>query len=93
VRITNYTARGKDFSLYASLPQEAKLMSSKPECTVKEGKLLSFRVPRIKRNGVFEIEYVLSGIEKGDYDEPDIYFEGIDEQLIDGAEPYEEVFE
>jgi len=93
VRITNYTARGKDFLLYASLPQEAKLISSKPECTVKEGKLLLFRVPRIKRNGVFEIEYLLSGIEKGDYDEPDIYFEGIDEQLIDGAEPYEEVFE
>ncbi len=83
--VKNYTSRAKSFTLYATVPKEAKLISSKPGCTMDENALV-FKIPRIKSNGLFEILYSLSGIEKGDYDEPELYFEGIDE--VYGAEPW-----
>lgn len=85
LELTNYTQRAKSFTLCASIPKEAKLVSSKPECSVTEN-LISFKVSLKKSMG---IEYTLSGIEPGDYDEPDLYFDGIDE--VYGAEPISEM--
>jgi DNA topoisomerase-6 subunit B len=87
IAVTNYTSRAKSFTLYASIPKEAKLVSSKPECECEcnaTENFLAFKIPRIKSNGTFEIDYSLSGIEQGDYDEPELYFEGIDD--VYGAE-------
>jgi len=93
IGITNYTKRGKDFTLYSLIPKESRVVEQKPKGSVSDGsvKLISWKIPRIKRNGSCAIEYKLSNLEKGDYEEAELYIKNIDAQLIDGASAYEEV--
>ena len=51
--------------------------------------MISWKIPRIKRNGSYAIEYSLSNLEKGDYEEAELYIRNIDAQLVDGASAYE----
>jgi DNA topoisomerase-6 subunit B len=88
VDLINYTKTGHEFNLYAVVPEEAKLAEGSGATAGANGKL-SWKVkmePDERKSVIFE----LSGLEKDDYAEPDIYFDGIESHLIDGIDPWKE---
>ncbi|MDD5502693.1 MAG: DNA topoisomerase VI subunit B [Candidatus Thermoplasmatota archaeon] len=88
VDLINYTKTGHEFNLYAVVPEEAKLAEGSGATAGANGKL-SWKVkmePDERKSVIFE----LSGLEKDDYTEADIYFDGIESHIIDGIDPWKE---
>ena len=83
--INNYTGRGKNFTLYSRIPDEARILATQPRAK-KEDSMLVWKLPRIGER--FDIEYELGDLEKGDYDDVELYVKGIDPEIIDGAQGY-----
>lgn len=85
IEIVNYTQSSHRFNLYAVIPSEGKLTGSLKQDNGRiEWNLML--APSEKKI----IEFEMSGLEKDDYTEPEIYFDGIDPHLVDGIEPWKE---
>ncbi|PKK81473.1 MAG: hypothetical protein CVT47_02275 [Thermoplasmata archaeon HGW-Thermoplasmata-2] len=88
VSLVNYTKAKHEFNLYALAPKEAKVLGASNAAHGASGKL-SWKVkmePDERKSIIFE----LSGLEKDDYTEAEVYFDGIDSHLVDGIEPWKE---
>ncbi len=88
VNMVNYTKSAHEFNLYAVVPEEAKVLGASNAAHGASGKL-SWKVkmePDERKSIIFE----LSGLEKDDYTEPDVYFDGIEPHLVDGIDPWKE---
>ncbi len=88
VSLVNYTKAKHEFNLYALAPKEAKVLGASNAAHGASGKL-SWKVkmePDERKSIIFE----LSGLERDDYTEAEVYFDGIDSHLVDGIEPWKE---
>lgn len=88
IDMINYTKAGHEFNLYAVVPEEARILDGSGAAMGANGKM-SWKVkmaPEERKSVVFE----LSGLEKDDYTEPDVYFDGIEPHLVDGIDPWKE---
>ncbi len=85
----NYTATRKAFKLFAIIPSEATIKKVLPEdATVQDGMIIwdVKGIPTLERRE-FIIE--LEGLDKDDY-ESELYVDGIDIELVNGAEAWNE---
>ena len=89
IDVHNFTPTGKKLNLHALLPgKEGKLgkVTPKPADIREDGKITW----ELKRIGSVEKETVtfeVTGLDKGEYDETDLYVSGISPDLVIGAEP------
>jgi DNA topoisomerase-6 subunit B len=89
VEIHNFTPTGKRFTLHAVVPSGAldeSSVSPSPSDLKPDGKI-AWKLPRIPATSSLVVTYELQGLERGDYDEAELYVSGINPGLIVGAEP------
>jgi DNA topoisomerase VI subunit B len=88
ITIWNYMLKKQHFKLFAVIPPHAVVAetSVKPK-TVKD-RYLEFEIPAIAPAQSFELSFTLAGLEKGDYDENELYVGGINEVYVVGADPW-----
>ena len=89
IDVHNFTPAGKKLNLHALLPRNGwKLGKVDPKPTdVKEDGKLTWELKRIGSVEKATVTFELLGLEKGDYDESDLYVSGISPELVIGAEP------
>ena len=89
VSIYNYTPTAQKFNLHMVLPPGAfdyKGLQFFPTEVRDDGKV-SWDLPKIASTERFDLNFALSGLNKDDYDENEIYSSGINPVFIIGAEP------
>ena len=89
VSIYNYTPTAQKFNLHMVLPPGAfdyKGLQFFPTEVRDDGKV-SWDLPKIASTERFDLNFALSGLNKDDYDENEIYSSGINPIFIIGAEP------
>lgn len=89
LEITNYTAHSKKFKLKAVVPADAKIqnISPKPESA---DHVLTWDLKSIPTMGKSEIKFEISGLDKEDYEESELYVENIDPEIVSGAEAWDQ---
>ncbi|MFQ5838247.1 MAG: DNA topoisomerase VI subunit B [Thermoplasmata archaeon] len=89
VEVHNFTPVSKRFTLHAIVPLEALDSSSltpRPSEIKPDGKI-AWKLPRIAAISSMSIGYELQGLEKGDYEEAELYVSDINPAQVVGAEP------
>ncbi len=89
VSIYNYTPTAQKFNLHMVLPPGAfdyKGLQFFPTEVRDDGKV-TWDLPKIASTERFDLNFALSGLNKDDYDENEIYSSGINPIFIIGAEP------
>jgi len=93
IEITNYTPHAKKFTFKAVVPSDAKVqnINPKPEGT---DHVITWDMKKIPSTEKRTLEFGLLGLDKDDYDENEFYVDGIDPELVSGAEAWnQEAFE
>ena len=93
IEITNYTPHAKKFLLKAVVPSDAKIqnINPKPEST---DHVITWDMKGIPSTEKRALEFEILGLDKDDYDENELYVDGIDPELLSGAEAWDlEAFE
>lgn len=88
VEIWNYMLKRQKFRIFAVIPPHAVLSESseKPK-TVKE-RFIEFEVGPLPPAEKHELTFQLAGLEKGDYDDNELYVDGINDAYVVGADPW-----
>lgn len=86
IDITNYTPKQRNIILYCKVPQ-AELGEIDPKASRREEGLIVWKVTRMKPTEKRQIRLQLIGLDKGDYEEADLFFEGMKPENVIGAEP------
>ena len=89
IDVHNFTPTGKKLNLHALLPRNGwKLGKVDPKpADVKEDGKITWELKRIGSVEKSTVTFELLGLEKGEYDETDLYVSGIPPDLVIGAEP------
>jgi DNA topoisomerase-6 subunit B len=82
---TNYTNSGKNFNMRTSVPKEAKIQAVEPKGSIR-GNVIQWDTKKLASNEKRVYQFELTDLEKGDYDECEVYVEGVDQTLVSGAE-------
>ena len=89
--VTNYTSTAKTFELIAQLPPEATgAVIFKPEPGKFENNVARWQVKKLGKLDRTEICFDIKGLDQEDYDENDLFVNGIDAELVTGADPWNE---
>ncbi|HQN75311.1 MAG TPA: DNA topoisomerase VI subunit B [Methanomassiliicoccales archaeon] len=89
VSIYNYTPQSQKFNLHMVLPPgsfDYKGLQFFPTEVREDGKV-SWELPKISSTERLDVNFSLTGLNKDDYDENEIYASGINPVFIIGAEP------
>ncbi len=89
LEVYNYTSASKKLTLHVVIPLEAldaASLNPKPSEIKPDGKL-AWKLPRIPTTSSSVLGYELKGLEKGDYEEAELYVSGINPAQVVGAEP------
>jgi DNA topoisomerase-6 subunit B len=89
ITLTNYTCQKQQFVLYAIKPHEAVLHSVSPFADEVTETYLKWKISNLASNAKMEICFELTNIDKGDFDENDLYVGGINPLHVIGAEKWE----
>jgi len=88
--VANYKQKPQKFNLYALIPGDAVVGFVDPKpAKIEEGKYIKWCLPAIEPTGKLEITFELAGLDKGDFDENDLYVEGINPEYVIGADKWE----
>jgi len=88
VDIHNFTSTGKKFNLHALVPRSATLRSADPKAAeVREDGKITWELKRIASVEKATVTFELTGLDKDEYDEAELYVSGISPELVIGAEP------
>ena len=89
ITLTNYTTQKQQFILYAIKPHEAALNNITPAADEITETYMKWRITNLASNAKQEICFELTNIDKGDFDENDLYVKGINPLHVIGAEKWE----
>jgi DNA topoisomerase-6 subunit B len=89
IRLTNYMKKKQNFSLYAIIPSKSIIKSINPAADQITPHFLKWEITNLASTKKHEISFELLGLDKGDFDENDIYVKGIDPIHVIGAEKWE----
>ncbi len=89
IDVHNFTPAGKKLNLHALLPRSGwKLGKVDPKPTeIREDGKITWELKRIGSVERTTVTFEVLGLEKGEYDETDLYVSGIPPDLVIGAEP------
>ena len=93
INLTNYTPHAKKFKLGAVIPSDAKIQNIEPK-PEKTDHVIIWDMKRIPSTEKRVLGFEICGLDREDYDENELYVEGIDPELVSGAEEWNaEAFE
>jgi len=87
LEFTNYTPKRRSITIYCKVPVEAEIGDTDPKPFKREEGLLIWKVSKLTPTEKRHVIFKLVGLDKGDYEEADLYFEGMRAENVIGAEP------
>lgn len=89
ILVANYKNKPQQFNLYALIPQDAVVgdIIPKPEKVTEQ--FIKWKLPSIPPADKVDIIFELAGLNKGDFDENDLYVEHINPSFVIGADKWE----
>ena len=87
--VANYKEKPQNFSLYAVIPEDAVVGTVTPEPSQKTRRYLKWKIEDIPPAQKVDITFELAGLQKGDFDENDLYVSNINPANVIGADKWE----
>ena len=89
VLVVNYKNKPQKFNLYAIIPEDAVVGTVKPKPTKITPNYIKWNLDSISPADKRDVYFELAGLDKGDFDENDLYIEDINPTYVIGADKWE----
>lgn len=89
ISVVNYKRHPQKLNLYVVIPDEAIVGSVHPKPSAIERQYIKWNLESIPPAQKIDITFELAGLEKGDFDENDLYVENINPAFVIGADKWE----
>jgi hypothetical protein len=87
--VVNYKRDPQRFNLYAIIPEDAVVGAVTPKPTKIANNYIKWKLDTIPPANKLDVNFELAGLEKGDFDENDLYIEDINPTFVIGADKWE----
>ena len=89
IMVVNYKRNPQKFNLYALIPEDAIVGEVSPKPSKIADNFIKWSLDAIQPANKIDINFELAGLEKGDFDENDLYIENINPSFVIGADKWE----
>ncbi len=89
IMVINYKHTPQKFNLYAIIPEDAVVGTVSPKPSKVSNNYIKWSFETIPPAKKIDINFELAGLEKGDFDENDLYVENINPAYVIGADKWE----
>ncbi|RLF29170.1 MAG: DNA topoisomerase VI subunit B [Thermoplasmata archaeon] len=89
IMIVNYKRKPQRFNLYAVIPEDAVVGTVTPKPVKITKNYIKWRLDTIPPANKVDVYFELAGLNKGDFDENDLYVENINPAYVIGADKWE----
>ncbi len=89
IMVVNYKRSPQTFNLYAIIPQDSVVGNVQPKPVKITNNYIKWSLDGIKPANKVDVNFELAGLEKGDFDENDLYIENINPTYVIGADKWE----
>ena len=89
ITVANYKRNPQKFNLYVVIPEDAVVGTAQPEPSTINRQFIKWELESIPPAQKIDITFELAGLEKGDFDENDLYVENINPAYVIGADKWE----
>jgi DNA topoisomerase-6 subunit B len=89
ILVVNYKQTPQQFNLYALIPEDAVVGTVDPKPTKITTNYIKWRLNTIQPAKKVDVSFELAGLDKGDFDENDLYVEQINPSYVIGADKWE----
>jgi len=89
IKVVNYKQNPQKFSLYAVIPEGAVIQEVNPKPVKKTNQYIKWNLDTIPPASKVDVTFELAGLEKGDFDENDLYIKNINPSFVIGADKWE----
>ncbi len=89
IMVVNYKRNSQKFNLYAIIPKDAIVGTVTPKPAKITSNYIKWSFDSIQPANKVDINFELAGLEKGDFDENDLYVENINPTYVIGADKWE----
>jgi DNA topoisomerase-6 subunit B len=87
--VVNYKNKPQNFNLYALIPEDATVKNVRPPPTKTTDQYMKWHLETIQPADKVDIYFELIGLNKGDFDENDLFVENINPAFVIGADKWE----
>ena len=89
VLIVNYKNAPQKFNIYAVIPEDAVVGTVIPKPAKITDRYIKWNLDTIDPANKIDVSFELAGLDKGDFDENDLYIENINASYVIGADKWE----
>jgi DNA topoisomerase VI subunit B len=89
IMVVNYKNKPQKFNLYAVFPKDAVVGTVTPKPTKVTDTYIKWSIDNIAPINKVDIHFELAGLNKGDFDENDLYVQNINPSYVIGADKWE----
>ena len=89
IMVVNYKGKSQKFNLYALYPKGAVVGEVKPKPVKVTDSYLKWNIENLAPTNKVDIYFELAGLNKGDFDENDLYVQNINPTYVIGADKWE----
>ena len=89
IMVVNYKRTPQKLNLYAVIPQDAIVGTVNPKPSKITSNYIKWNLGTIEPANKIDVSFELAGLEKGDFDENDLYIENINPSYVIGADKWE----
>jgi len=89
IMVVNYKQTPQKLNLYAIIPEDAVVGQVTPKPSKVSNNFIKWNLETIPPANKIDINFELAGLEKGDFDENDLYIENINPSYVIGADKWE----
>ncbi len=89
ILVVNYKNISQKFSLYAVIPEDAVVGTVTPKPAKITDHYIKWNLDAIDPAHKIDVSFELAGLDKGDFDENDLYIENINASYVIGADKWE----
>jgi DNA topoisomerase-6 subunit B len=89
IMVVNYKHNPQKFNLYALIPEDAVVGTVTPKPNKIATNYIKWNLDTIPPANKIDVNFELAGLEKGDFDENDLYIENINPAFVIGADKWE----
>jgi len=89
IMVVNYKRNPQKFNLYAVIPEDAVVGTVIPKPAKITNNYIKWNLDTINPANKIDVIFELAGLEKGDFDENDLYIDNINPAFVIGADKWE----